>query len=301
MAEVVEIPAPITARDGVDDGGIRHELDLYRRFVGARVRGQMQYKASFALQIFGGFAGSGLELVGLVFTFARFRSLAGWSLGEVPLLYALASISFGIQEMILRQGFDEMSTYVRLGTFDRVLLRPVTPFTQMLAADFQMRRLGRALQGVVALGVAVTQTHLVWTWGKFLFFPITIASSVLLFAAITVLGATLCFWTIERTEVINVFTYGGTYMASYPISILQNWLRQIVTFVVPLAFVAYYPGLYFLDRRDPFGVPPQVSFLAPVVSVVFFAVRVARLGVGRAALPEHRELSKGGRSAKPGK
>jgi len=282
VAEIADVSHPIAVRDdaGGDAGGLRHELDLYRRFIDARIRGQMQYKASFAMQIFGGFAGSALELVALVFTFARFRSLAGWSLGEIALLYALASISFGIQEM-LTAGFDEMSTYVKLGTFDRVLLRPVTPFMQMLAADFQMRRLGRALQGVVALGVAVTQTHTVWTWGKFLFFPITIASSVLLFAGITVLGATLCFWTIERTEVINIFTYGGTYIASYPISILQNWLRQIITFVVPLAFVSYYPGLYFLDRRDPLGVPPQVSFLAPVVSVAFFifAWRVWEWGV----------------------
>ncbi len=273
MAEVADIPPSITVRDGANDangGDIRHEFDLYLRLVGALVRGQMQYRASFAMQMFGSFAGNALELVVLPFTFARFQNLAGWSLGEVLFLFALASISFGLHE-IVTAGFENISELIRQGTFDRVLLRPVTPFTQMLAADFSTRRFGRALTGVVALGIALTQTHVVWTWGKFLFFPITIASSVLLFAGITVLGATLCFWTIERTEVINIFTYGGTYMASYPISILQNWLRQIVTFVIPLAFVAYYPGLYFLDRTDPFGVPPQVSFLAPVVSVVFFA------------------------------
>lgn len=258
----------------------RYEVGLYRRFVGALVRGQMQYRASFFMQVFSSFAGNALELVVLPFTFARFQNLAGWSLGEVLFLFALATISFGIHEVVTA-GFDEMPTYIKQGTFDRVLLRPVTPFMQMLAADFAMRRFGRALSGVVALGIALSLVHVHWTWGKALFFPITIASSVLLFAAITVLGATLCFWTVERTEVINIFTYGGTYMASYPISILQRWLRQIVTFVIPLAFVAYYPGLYFLDRRDPFGVSSQVSFAAPVVSVAFFVIawRVWEWGV----------------------
>lgn len=261
-------------------GGIRHEFALYRRLVVAQIHGQMQYKTSFVMQTIGSFAGNVLDLVILPFTFARFSSLDGWSLGEVLFLYALASISFGIHEVIT-EGFDEMSTYIKQGTFDRVLLRPVTPFTQMLAADFEMRRLGRSLQGVVALIFALTQIHVTWTWGKLLFFPVTIASSVVLFSGITVLGATLCFWTIERTEVINIFTYGGTYMASYPISILQRWLRQLVTFVIPLAFVAYYPGLYFLDRTDPFGVPPQVSFVTPLVSVAFFALawRVFAWGV----------------------
>lgn len=250
---------------------LRSEAALYRRFVAARLRGQMQYKFSFALQLIGSFTSTGLELVAVFFTFNRFQNIAGWTLGEVALLYALASISFGLHEMVM-QSFEDLSLDIQQGTFDRVLLRPVTPFVQVLAADFQLRRLGRVAQGVVAFGVALTHTHIHWTLGKALFLPVTFISGILLFGALDVLGATLCFWTVERTQVINVFTYGGTFMSSYPFSIYQQWLRRTATFVVPLAFVAYYPGLYLLDRTDPLGLPRIVSFATPLVAVAFFAL-----------------------------
>ncbi len=258
----------------------RDEVALYRLLVGARVRGQMQYRASFALQVAGSFLGNALELVALLIVFSRFHDIAGWSVGEVTLLYALSAISFALHEMIMA-GFDEVSYAIQQGEFDRVLVRPVTPFVQTLAADFQMRRIGRVLQGVVALGIAVSRGHIHWDAGKIVYFPVVILSGVLLFSALTLLGATLCFWTVERSEAINIFTYGGAFMSDYPISIYAGWLRGLMIFVVPLAFVAYFPALYFLDRTAASGVPPFVPFLTPFVAVAFFALawRVWEWGV----------------------
>ena len=180
---------------------------------------------------------------------------------------------------------------MRQGEFDRILLRPITPIVQVLASDFQLKRIGRALTGIVALVLALMRVHLTWTVGKVLYLPVVILSGVLLFAAIDLIGGTLCFWTIERTEVINVFTYGGVFMSSYPISIYQAWIRRTFTFLIPIAFVAYYPGLYFLDRTDPLGLPRFVSFLTPLVDARLLRGRSLVLGVGRAALSEHGELS----------
>ena len=258
-----------------------YELDLYRRLMGAHLRGQMQYKRSFALTLFGNFAGNGLALLVLAITFSRFGTLAGWSFGEVALLYGIAAVAFGIQEMITEGGFDNLASLVREGTFDRVLLRPVTSFTQMLAADFQLRRLGRALQGGIALALALTTVHVEWTWTKLLYLPVAVMSGALFFSGVTVLGATLTFWTIERSEIINVFTYGGEFASSYPITIFSGGVQRFLTFVFPIAFVAYYPGLYLLDRPDPLGLPRWLPLLSPFVASAFFVLawRVWEWGV----------------------
>ncbi|MDQ2783583.1 MAG: ABC-2 family transporter protein [Chloroflexota bacterium] len=249
----------------------RDEFSLYLRFIAARVRGQMQYRASFILDIISTFLANGLELAGIFILFHRFSSLGGWSVGEIVFLYALVSISFAFHEVVA-QSFEDFSLTVRQGEFDRILLRPITPIVQVLASDFQLKRLGRALTGVLALVLALTRVHVIWTIGKLLYLPVVILSGVFLFAAIDLIGGTLCFWTIERSEVINVFTYGGVFLSSYPISIYQAWIRRTFTFLIPIAFVAYYPGLYFLDRTDPLGLPRFVSFLTPAVTVAFCAV-----------------------------
>ena len=61
-------------------------------------------------------------------------------------------------------------------------------------------------------------------------------------------------------------------MSSYPLSIYQAWIRRTFTFIIPIAFAAYYPGLYFLGRADPLGLPRFVSFLTPVVALAFSMV-----------------------------
>jgi viologen exporter family transport system permease protein len=247
------------------------EFALYLRFIAARVRGQMQYRASFILDVISRFLVSGLELAGIFILFHQFTSLGGWGVGEIVFLYALVTISFALHEVVA-QSFEDFSFTVRQGEFDRILLRPVTPIVQVLASDFQLKRLGRAITGILALILALMRVHLTWTVGKLLYMPVVILSGVFLFAAIDLIGATLCFWTIERSEVINVFTNGGVFMSSYPISIYQAWIRRTFTFLIPIAFVAYYPGLYFLGRPDPLGLPRVVSFLTPAVTVAFCAV-----------------------------
>jgi ABC-2 type transport system permease protein len=58
-------------------------------------------------------------------------------------------------------------------------------------------------------------------------------------------------------------------------SIYQDWLRRIFTFVVPAIFLNYYPALYFLDKPDPFNFPAFAHFLAPVAGAVVFALALA--------------------------
>ena len=52
-------------------------------------------------------------------------------------------------------------------------------------------------------------------------------------------------------------------MTQYPLTIFPKELVATLTFVLPLAFVNWYPCLYLLDRDDPFGLPDWVAFASP--------------------------------------
>jgi ABC-2 type transport system permease protein len=256
----------------------RQDAALYRRLLGALVRSQMQYRASFLMMTFVSFAATATELLAIVLLFGRFGELAGWSMGEVALLYGLASVAFGLNEMI-SAGFDDFPQTIRRGEFDRVLLRPVSVFVQVLAADFQLRRLGRSSQGVLALALAFATTPIDWTPAKALYLPLAIAGGCVMFMALTVLGAVLCFWTVQSIEIINIVTYGGTEMASYPLPIYHQSLQRFFTFVVPLAFVSYFPALYLLDRTDPLGGPAWLPFATPFAALALAAWLAWLVGV----------------------
>src|SRR4051812_21309008 len=133
----------------------------------AQIGAQLQYRASFALQVVGHFLATFTDFIVVLLLFQRFPSIGGWSLGEVTLLYGLGGLAFGIAELLCG-GFDNLSRMIRLGTFDRILTRPVGTFTQVLASDIQVRRFGRIGQGLVMLALAVTWVDVTWSVPKVL-------------------------------------------------------------------------------------------------------------------------------------
>ena len=263
--------SPLASREPGSSADARYGLRLYLQLIGADVRSQMQYKASFAMATFGSFLAISLELVAVLILFQQFPHLRGWGVGEIAFLYGLASISFGLAELIAG-GFDRFHLLILRGDFDRYLVRPADPFVLLFSQELQLRRLGRVGQGIVALAIAQSATSIEWTLAKALYLPVVLASGAAFFVALFVLGATLCFWTIQTTEITAIFTNGGTEMASYPMDIYSEWFRRFFIFVVPLAFVTYFPALYFLDRPDALGFPEICRFLSPVTALAFLAV-----------------------------
>jgi ABC-2 type transport system permease protein len=153
---------------------------------------------------------------------------------------------------------------VRQGQFDQLLLRPTNVTLQVLGSRFEIRRIGRIGQGVLILALALSLTDVHWTALKLVYLPVVVLSMVCFFGGLFIIGSSITFWTVESIEVINILTYGGNEMMSYPMSIYQDWMRRFFTFVVPAALLNYYPALYFLDKPDPFNLPPFAPFAAPL-------------------------------------
>jgi ABC-2 type transport system permease protein len=183
------------------------------------------------------------------------------------LLYGFATSSFAIAEAVA-QGFDSFHRNVIQGTFDRVLVRPLGAFFQIFSSDLGVRRLGRIAQGLAVLAIAVNSLELAWSLDKLLVFAMTLVCGTLIFFAFFVIGAASSFWTVQANEAVNIFTHGGSFVTAYPADVFAGWLRRLMTFVVPLAFINYYPTLYLLGRPDPLGLPDWSRLLSPVAAVV---------------------------------
>ena len=258
-------------------------LSLYFKLIGARIRAQMQYKASFWMELLGFGLVTGLEFVTVAILLGRFRSIAGWTIVEIALLYGLTSTSFGLAEMFSR-GFDSpFERMIQQGTFDIILTRPLGSFFGVLASEFQLMRLGRTFQGLLVLAYALARLPIAWSPARLLLLPLAILAGAAIYTGLVAIGATICFWTIRTPEVINVFTVGGSEAASYPLSIYNGLIRSVFLLIIPIAFANYPAALYLLGRNDPNGLPGWSAWLAPLVAGGFCAVALAfwRLGVSK--------------------
>jgi ABC-2 type transport system permease protein len=250
--------------------------NLYFQLIGIQVRSQMQYRFSFLMELLSTGILNGVYFLSLVLIFERFKSVAGWTLGEVAFLAGSIEMSFAMMDMIF-SGFDPdaFSTVVRTGSLDQMLLRPVPITLQVFGSRFQLRRIGRFLEGAVILCVALSLSPVQWTAAKLAYFPVVFLSQVLAFGALFIMGSTLTFWTVQPVEAVNILTYGGNELMTYPVTIYPAWLQRFFTYVIPFVFLNYYPALFFLDKPDPLGFTPAAPFLAPLAGLVMLAAALA--------------------------
>ena len=256
-------------------------MKIYFILLSANLRSQLQHRASFALDVLATALANGLEFIAFMLAFTRFGSVGGWTFWQVAFLWGLSECAFAVMDMLF-SGFDPsyFAELLKRGDFDRVLVRPMRLWVQLFAAEFALRRLGRISQGGIIFILALANVNIHWTPIKLAYLPIVFVSAIAFYGALFTFGAALCFWTTESIEIVNLFTYGGTTMASYPMHIYNDFFRRVFTFVVPTALMIYYPALFFFDLPDPTGLPKLAQFLAPLAGFGMLALAFAVWQVG---------------------
>jgi len=256
-------------------------LLLYFRLISIQIRSQLHYRFPFLLDLIATGFITLLGFLSLVFVFQRFGHIRGWTLAEVAFLYGLVDSAFGLMDMVF-SGFDPQAfgRKVRFGQFDQMMLKPVNLTLQVFSSEFILRRLGRILEGTTIFIISIGLLDMTWTFGKLVYLPVVYFSTVAFFGGLFIIGATVTFWTIESIEVVNIFTYGGTEMMSYPMHIYQDFLRRFFTYIIPAIFINYYPALYFLDKPDPFNMPEYAYLLSPIVGFGILSIALAFWRVG---------------------
>jgi len=239
---------------------------LYVRLVAARARSQFQYRTSFALDFVGVFLVTFLDFAAILVIFQNVPQLGGWNVHEVALLYGISGVAFALTDIAIGD-LDLLALQIRDGSFDLVLIRPRGTLFQVVTSEFQIRRLGRVAQAATIFVYALASLHIEWTVGRVLIIPLAILSSAAIFGAVWVAAICIVFWSVEGRETAHTFTSGGGFFAEYPINIYESWLRRLLAYVIPMAFVAYFPALYLLDKPDPLGVPHWLGLLSPVVAL----------------------------------
>jgi ABC-2 type transport system permease protein len=243
---------------------------MYLRLISIQLRSQMQYRASFWFELISTGLLNATLFISLALILERFENIGGWQLAEIAFLVGMIDMSFGINELIF-SGFDDayFSQLVHQGSFDQILLRPVNAFWQILGSRFLLRRFGRIAEGAIILGISLTLLDVNWTPLKLLYLPVVVVCQIVVMGALFIMAATLTFWTVQSVEAMNILTYGGTELMSYPVHLYPAWLRDFFTFVIPFVFLNFYPALFILDKPDPLHLPAFSPFLAPLVALVF--------------------------------
>lgn len=251
-------------------------MKLYLKFFAMHLKSRMAYKKSFFFSVVGQFLTSFSAFLSVWFLLDRFDSVRGYTVSECLLCFGVVVAAFSLAECFFR-GFDTFSSTVRTAQFDRILLRPRGLIFQVLCERIEFSRLGKLLQATLMLAYGIAAAPVVWTPYRALVLALMILGGCAVFAALFMLYAALCFFTLEGLEFINVFTDGAREFGSYPLDVYGPTLLKICTFAIPYALFQYYPLQYLLGRStDPrLGLLPLLAplFALPCYGLWRYGVR----------------------------
>jgi ABC-2 type transport system permease protein len=224
----------------------------------------------------------GTEAVGAWILLDRAGGLGGWTTAEVLVLVGIAEAGLGLG-MLVCEGLEPptFSQMLREGRFDQALTRPVAPWLWVVANDIQIRNAGRVLAGVTVLVLAGAHADVGLSPAVLALVLGAVAAMAVTVGAVLTIGAAITMWTIEGTEVLNSFTYGGAALAGWPLHIYSGVLRAAFVWVVPVGAAVYVPTLWLLGRD---GIGGADRWMLPLVPVLVAGFCLAAAGAWRAGV-----------------
>lgn len=244
---------------------LRFDLLMYRKLLGITMRGLMQYRADFWSSFVGVLLMNGANIAQIGILSWRFSTIGTWTAGELMFLFGIFMTCYSVYSILFYR-IEEMEYEIVTGEFDRYLLRPMSPFLQLIGRE--LRYIGGCdmLMGVMLMVVGYGMVRPGWGMRQFLLLPVFILSGSVIITSVKLMLSSITFWVTRAGALHGILRELLTLVQKYPISIFHVGFRLLVTALVPIAFLNYYPAAYLLGKAEA---PGMAALLAPLVALLF--------------------------------
>lgn len=226
---------------------MRH-VKIYKIFLIQYLKTLMEYKTDFLIGMLSFFIVQSSNIIFLYLIFQRIPSLNGWSYHQVLFVYGFSMIPRGLDHLVTDNLWMLANVKVRSGEFDKYLLRPINPLFHLLAEKFQPDAFGEVLIGGVIFRYSYLKLGLAFTGIQWLQFAVAVIAGIVIYTSIKLAGASIALWT-KKSQHFLFIVYQLSDFASYPLSIFSGFIKFILTFVFPFAFVAFIPAANLLEKN----------------------------------------------------
>ena len=257
----------------------KFHIKMYGSLLKMTMRGILQYRADFWMSLVSVLLLNGANIVQLSVISWRFKALGNWQVGDLLVLYGLFMISWSIFSVFFRK-LSKIEEEIVNGSFDVYLLRPVSPFLQLVGGDINYTGLCDTIMGIALVMTGLVMTGIQWDWKQICWFIIFVLSGGTIVVCLRFLISCVTFWTTKAGALSSLFTQIYLLTQKYPVTIFGRGFRFLVTGLVPVAYLNFYPAVYLLDKPDA---PYWLCRIAPLIALgwVVIAAVVWHIGLQR--------------------
>ena len=245
---------------------------LYKTFIVQQLKRLMEYRVDFLTGATSFLVGQVTNIVFISIIFSQIPHLKGFDYYEIIFIYGFSLVPKGLDHLFTDNLWKVAWFIVRKGNFDKYLTRPINPLVHVIMEELCFDALGELLTGIVLMVIASVKLGIDYTFGKVALMLLAFAFGMVIYAAIKIAGAALALWIKSSGSILQVF-YMSNDFAKYPVTIYNSAVKNIITYIVPFAFTAYYPASYILRGNDPwfcFGVGTAIAAVLLTLAVLLW-------------------------------
>lgn len=243
---------------------------IFGAYFGQFVKMRLAYRMDFLVDTMAVSFSMVIQLAVLSVLFSKIRALEGWSFEQVLFIYGFSLLPLGLFNLISVNFYGFADKYIIGGKFDRVLLRPVNTLVQVMFESFNVSGLNEIILGSAVMIYAGTKLGLGLGVSDIMMLMVLAPAASLVYTGVFLAITAVSFWHEDKMglapPVYNIIRF-----SRYPMTIYSLPVRVFLTFVLPFAWVAFYPATWFIggDRW------PWVALVTVPVGLIVFGGAVA--------------------------
>lgn len=219
------------------------------RYLSLRARTRLAYRGDLAAQAL---ADLTVGLLGVVFLgalFHRVPDVRGWGFGAVLSVWGLSEVATGLARSAFAGAEAFHRDYLLGGQLDRLLLRPMDPWAQVLLDHASGRGLPTACVGAAMLGVGLSLdggaplARVAWV-------PLFALGGAALLGALLTASCAAGFRLRHRGSAVGLVQQAAAY-GRYPLDLFPGALQRALLTVFPAGLISAAPMAWVLGFEAP--------------------------------------------------
>lgn len=175
-------------------------------------------------------------------------SFPDWSFWEVILIQAVYTIASGMSLTFFEGVTWATMGHIREGSFEVVLLKPLSPLFFLTSTNIRIEGIGVVVGGIVMMVLALCNLGgaEIGQWLQFIVLFIT-GTGVL--SGLFLIMAAISFKWVGNSRIPEIFESVKTF-GKYPLTIFPKGVQSLVTFLIPVGMVGFFPASALLGRLE---------------------------------------------------
>jgi ABC-2 type transport system permease protein len=222
---------------------------IAREYLRLGILNEMQYRVNFFVQIGQSLIAVGTGLIALSLVFRQTESLGGWSRDALLAVMGVHVLVGGVIQMLVQPNMQRLIGEVREGNLDYMLTKPEDSQVLVSLREFRLWQIVDVFIGGSILAVAVRNLGDTVGGAQLLAFLYLLVLGVVMVYCVWLILSTTAFWIIRSGDILEMFA--SIYQAGrWPVTVYPSWLRNTLTFIVPVAFAVTLPAQSIIAPVD---------------------------------------------------